>query len=90
MAKKEPGFEEALRQLETLADQIERGEIGLEESISKYEEGMKLVARCRSILDAAEQRVQKLQPATGEGVASEQTGQRAGESPDASKTSDPD
>ena len=66
MAKKGPTFEEALRQLETLAEQIERGEIGLEESISKYEEGMKLVARCRSILNTAEQRVQKLQPTTSE------------------------
>ena len=67
MAKKQPTFEEALRQLETLAEQIERGEIGLEESIHKYEQGMKLVAQCRSILNRAEQRVQRLQPAAGDG-----------------------
>ena len=90
MGKKEPTFEEALRQLETLAEQIERGEIGLEESISKYEQGMKLVARCRSILNAAEQRVQKLQPAGGEGAATKQTAQSAGESPDTVKAGDAD
>ena len=40
MAKKKPTFEEALKQLETIAEQIERGEIGLEDSITKYEEGL--------------------------------------------------
>ena len=90
MGKKEPTFEEALSQLETLAEQIERGEIGLEESISKYELGMKLVARCRSILNAAEQRVQKLQPATGEGAAAKRAAGGPSESPDTSRTGDAD
>ena len=62
MAKKEPTFEQALKELEALAGQIERGEIGLEESIQKYEQGMKLVTQCRAILTRAEQRIQKLQP----------------------------
>ena len=53
MAKK-PTFEEALKQLETIAEQIERGQIGLEESIVKYEQGMTLVKQCREILAKAE------------------------------------
>jgi exodeoxyribonuclease VII small subunit len=61
MAKKKPSFEEALKQLETLAEQIERGEVGLEESIRKYEEGMALIRQCREILSRAELRVQQLQ-----------------------------
>ena len=61
MAKRQPSFEEALKKLETLAEQIERGEIGLEDSISKYEEGMALVRQCRDILSRAELRVQELQ-----------------------------
>ena len=61
MAKKKPTFEEALEKLETIAGQIERGEIGLEESIAKYEEGMGLVRHCRDILGKAEHRIQKLQ-----------------------------
>jgi exodeoxyribonuclease VII small subunit len=65
MAKKQPSFEEALKQLESLADRIERGEIGLEESIREYERGMKLVAHCRAILTRAEQRIEKLQPGDG-------------------------
>ena len=62
MGKKPPSFEEALRELDALANQIERGEVGLEESIRKYEQGMKLVAQCRAILTRAEQRIQKLHP----------------------------
>lgn len=61
MAKRKPTFEEALKKLESLAEQIERGEIGLEESITRYEEGMALVKQCRDILSRAELRVQELQ-----------------------------
>ncbi len=61
MSKKRPTFEEALKQLETIAAQIERGEIGLEESIQKYEEGMSLVRHCREVLTKAELRIHELQ-----------------------------
>ena len=64
MAKKQHSFEEALQQLESLAEQIERGEIGLEESIRKYEEGMRLLTQCRKTLNQAEQRISKLAPAS--------------------------
>jgi len=60
MADNKPTFEDALKKLEQITGQIERGEIGLEESITRYEEGMKLVAKCRNILTKAEQRIQKL------------------------------
>lgn len=62
MSKKPPTFEEALAKLETLADEIEQGKVGLEDSIAKYEEGMKLLRHCRNILSVAEQRIVKLQP----------------------------
>ena len=58
---KQPTFEEALKQLETIAEQIERGQIGLEESITKYEQGMTLVKQCRDILAKAELRIQQVQ-----------------------------
>ena len=60
--RKKPTFEEALKELEQITEQIESGEIGLEESIAKYEQGMKLVAKCRTILTKAEQRIQTLAP----------------------------
>lgn len=61
MAKKKLTFEESLAKLEEIAEQIEQGEIGLEESISRYEEGMNLVKHCRDVLEKAELRIQKIQ-----------------------------
>ena len=60
MGKKNLTFEEALKQLETIAEQIEQGEIGLEESITKYERGMDLVKHCREILAKAEHKIQEV------------------------------
>ena len=60
--RKKPTFEESLKELEKITQQIESGEIGLEESIAKYEQGMKLVTKCRTILTKAEQRIQTLAP----------------------------
>ncbi len=47
--------------MEELTRQIEQGEIGLEESITKYEEGMKLVQHCRDVLGKAEHKIEQLQ-----------------------------
>jgi len=55
-----PAFEAAMEELESLIDQIESGQIGLEESIKAYERGVGLVKRCRAVLDQAEQRVEEL------------------------------
>ncbi len=61
MPPKKPSFEEALQRLESIAEEIEQGKIGLEESITRYEEGMKLIKHCRAVLGKAEMRIQKLQ-----------------------------
>ena len=60
-ARKKLEFEEALKQLEQIAEEIEQGRIGLEESITKYEAGMSLIRHCRTILDQSELKIQKLQ-----------------------------
>lgn len=54
-------FEEAMQRLDAIVQAMESGEIGIEESITKYEEATQLAARCRQILDQAEQRIQKIQ-----------------------------
>jgi exodeoxyribonuclease VII small subunit len=75
MAEKPLTFEQALAKLEKLADAIEKGQIGLEESVAKYEEGMKLLKHCRQVLAAAEQRITQLHEEAGDpGDASEQAG----------------
>ena len=65
MAKQKVTFEQALGKLERIVEQIESGQIGLEESIARYEEGVALIQQCRTILDAAEKKIQLL--AKGEG-----------------------
>lgn len=53
-------YEDLIEQLESIVNRIESGEVGLEESIKGYEEGIGLVKRARSILDRAEQRIVEL------------------------------
>jgi exodeoxyribonuclease VII small subunit len=54
-------FEDAMQRLDAIVAALEAGEIGVEESITKYEEAMALAAHCRQILDQAEQRIRKIQ-----------------------------
>ena len=54
-------FEEAMQRLDAIVEAMESGQVGIEESIAKYEEAMALAAQCRHILDQAEQRIQKIQ-----------------------------
>jgi len=56
----EPTFEDALEQVEAIIERIERGEVGLEESLAEYERGVELIKKCRGILERAEQRVEEL------------------------------
>ena len=71
------GFEEAIEQLEALIDQIESGEIGLEESLKRYEQGSALIKRCRGILDGAQEKIAELTAGSGGGLAVE--GENQGE-----------
>ncbi|MGE5610018.1 MAG: exodeoxyribonuclease VII small subunit [Bacillota bacterium] len=51
-------FEEALKELEEILGQIERGEVGLEESLAKYERGSFLIQHCQGILNNAEKQIE--------------------------------
>ena len=53
-------FEDNLKQLETIVERLERGELGLEESLQLFEQGTTLSEQCKADLDAAEGRVQVL------------------------------
>jgi len=50
-------FEDAIERVEAVIDQIESGEIGLEESLAEYERATKMIGRCRSILSAAQKKI---------------------------------
>lgn len=53
-------FEEALRELEQVVGQLERGEVPLDQSIALYERGAALKKRCETKLKEAEEKVAKL------------------------------
>ncbi len=57
-ASPELNFEAAMDRLETIVEQMESGEMQLEELIVRYEEGMKLVKTCQERLASAEQRIE--------------------------------
>lgn len=58
--KKEQNFEDSLKRLQEISDLLEKGEIGLEESIKLYEEGIGLANVCYSTLKNAELKVTEL------------------------------
>jgi len=53
----EMSFEEAMRELEAVVGQLERGDVALEDSIKLYERGAELKARCETKLKEAEEKV---------------------------------
>ena len=53
-------FEAAISQLEQIIDQVESGQIGLEEALNQYETGMGLIKHCRGILEKAEAKIAEL------------------------------
>ena len=53
-------FEDALKELEQIVDRLEKGAIGLEESIAIYARGELLKAHCSALLNNAELRIEKI------------------------------
>jgi len=58
--EKQPTFEEALAELERIIEELEGGELTLDESLERYERGVAALKTCRKILDGAEQKIQQL------------------------------
>lgn len=59
-AGEEPSFEQALERLETIVEELEGGTLSLEESLARYEEGIRLSRRLTQTLDQAEKRIERL------------------------------
>ncbi len=78
-------FEESIRQLKEIVDKIEQGQIPLQDSLDQYEKGMSLIKRCRSILQKAEKRIEKVsrEQQAEEETAEERSGpESAGDQPE--------
>jgi exodeoxyribonuclease VII small subunit len=53
-------FEEALKGLEKIVEELESGKFSLDDSLKKYEQGIKLSRFCHKILQAAQKKIQVL------------------------------
>jgi len=57
---KDISFEKAMEKLEKIVEELESGDLALDASLKKYEEGIKLSRLCRQKLDKAKQKVEVL------------------------------
>ena len=65
-------FEDALKKLEEIVQRLERGELSLEDSLTCYEEGIRLSRFCHGKLEEAERKIETLvKDARGEVVLDE-------------------
>ncbi len=53
-------FEEAMKQLEEIANELEKGNLTLDESVNKFEDGIKLSKKCNDFLNSAEKKITML------------------------------
>ncbi len=60
MAEKKQKFEDKITELETIINELENGNIPLEDSIEKYTKAMKLVKECDEELKSVEEKVNKI------------------------------
>ena len=66
MAKAKFQFEQSLAELEMLVEQMESGDLSLEDSLKAFEQGIKYTRECQEALTKAEQKVQLLLKKNGQ------------------------
>ena len=59
-------FEESMKTLEGIVSELENGNLNLDESVKKFEEGMKIAKQCNTILENAEKKITILLEKDGE------------------------
>ena len=57
---KEKTFEQSIKELEKIVNELESGELDLDKSITKYTEAMKLIEFCETKLNNATETINKL------------------------------
>lgn len=59
-------FEEQIEKLENIVNELEKGDLNLDESVAKFEEGIKISKECNEILETAEKKITILVNQDGE------------------------
>ena len=63
---KNKNFEEQIEKLESIVKELEKGDLNLDDSVSKFEEGIKISKECNEILETAEKKISILVNQNGE------------------------
>ncbi len=66
-------FEEALKELETIVEKLERGDVSLDDAVAAYERGTELKQHCQKRLDEAKMRVEAIRAKKASSVAEDTT-----------------
>jgi len=64
--KEDKSFEELMEELENIAEELESDKLNLDESMKKFEEGMKISKKCSDKLEAAEKKINILLDKNGD------------------------
>ncbi len=64
--EKNKNFEEQMAELEKIVTELEKGDLSLDESVAKFEEGIKLSKECNEVLEEAEKKITILVNQDGE------------------------
>ena len=67
--REEASFEQSMARLAKIVEQLEKGDLPLEESLKLFEEGVKLSRSAQERLDSAQQKVEKLLSVDAQGMA---------------------
>ena len=59
-------FEESMKKLESIVNELGNGNLNLDESVEKFEEGMKIAKQCNTILEDSEKKITILLEEDGE------------------------
>jgi len=86
----EPKFEKDLEKLEKIVESLEDGELSLDESLKRFEEGVTLAKRCEKALAAAEKRIEILTKNTEGELEAQPFGENASEAAPADESPEPD
>lgn len=62
----EKNFEQSMQELENIVTELEKGELNLDDSVKKFEDGMKIAKQCNNMLEQAEKKITILLEKDGE------------------------
>lgn len=69
---KKPDFETSLKELEEIVEQLETSDLALDETLAKYEKGIKIYKQCYQILEKAEKKINILLKNSTEDIRTEE------------------